>query len=428
MEINLKSYYIIILLILSITGAQNLYAQDFRATKIIRYNFDSVMRAEQARKKLAMLPKRDSIKLLINSLPADTAINLRFAGYYLDTLPDLFRFHSLKEINFSDNDIQKTNKADFKSPRLRTIDLAKNRISKIGFPVNDSVRYLYLSGNLLKKIPHSIKKLKNLEILGLANNQISRIPHFLKKMKHLKEIDLSGNKLSRLKRSYPIRLKHIQKVLMVGNHISTLPATIGRMKYVTSLNFSKNDLSSLPEQFGALKNLRHLLFYENKFRQIPACIFKLTKLKELDFYYNQIDSVPPQISNLVNLEQLYLSYNNIQALPESMGSLKHLKYIYVHNNKLTFLPSWVDELQSLQRIGFGHNELIRIPDFSKLHTLTDLDLQSNNIDRFPWKMLNSKTLKLLYIQNNPLILSSSDRDRLEKERNELQQKGVVINY
>ncbi|MBS4171081.1 leucine-rich repeat domain-containing protein [Neochlamydia sp. AcF95] len=71
---------------------------------------------------------------------------------------------------------------------------------------------------------------------------------------------------------------------------------------------------------------------------LPAEIGQLVNLKTLDLQQNSLTSLPPEIGQLSNLQNLYLSSNQLTALPVEIGQLSQLQDLSLSNNQLTVLP------------------------------------------------------------------------------------------
>ncbi|PLX04891.1 MAG: hypothetical protein C0595_01530 [Marinilabiliales bacterium] len=417
---------IIHLLILSLIFG-NIYAQDVLDFRKSKHEIDSIRNAYFLKRIEAKSADRDSIRLLLINKNPDSLSYLYLNNYYFDELPDLSKFNRLKTIKATNNLFEKLDKKSLKSDSLKKLILEANNLRRIKFPRNSNLRSLNLSSNEFKRIPRSIRKLKNLEVLTITNNNIKRIPRFIKRMDKLKELDLSGNNI-KLSKSSVKRLSNIEVILLIGNNLECLPENIGDLKSAKKINLAKNSISDLPSSFSKLSELNHIIFYKNNFSRIPPVIFKLTKLRELDFYYNNIDTIPDDIGNLKELRQLFLSYNKIKYLPSSLQNMDSLKYIYMHHNQLIMMPKWMSNMKSLQRIDFSYNNLFELADFSSLNNLVDLDLHSNNIERFPWETLELKNIKLFLIRDNPLILTQEEKLFLDNRRKSKEKIGEKFDF
>jgi internalin A len=386
-------------------------AQDLQEKKV--KNIDTSYRSHVVKMKNEAAEKRKLLLKEWENADIDSIYKVNFSKLHFEKVPDISRFTKLKVIEGVNNHIRILPKSTFKSDSLVKIIFSDNEIKRVRFKSNIKITSVTLSNNKLKRIPHSIRKLKQLRQLDLSDNQIKKIPRFLLKLDLLSEITLNYNQIRLTKRSVRY-LARINIILLAGNKLTELPENIDELTSARKLNFSKNELSVLPETFGNLDSLTSVIFYKNQFTEIPSEIFKLKKLGELDFYYNQINEIPNEIGDLTNLKQLFLSYNSISALPESMAKLKNLKYLYLHHNKLVIIPEWITQFSNLDRLDMSYNKIISLPNLSKIESLTEVDLQENQLEYFPWDLLEKENLKVLVIRNNPIILDQDEKKFLEQ--------------
>ncbi len=407
--------------------AFSLYAQESEAVKAFRAKNDSLIKAWQKEYEEQALLRRNAFMVYIDTIASDSLTVLNARNMELQTLPDLSRFKRLKQIQLEGHTLYQLPKATFKADSLTHIVVGHSKLEKIQFPTNRTVKVLSLHHNQLKRIPNSVRKLKNLRSLNLENNKIEHIPRFIKRMDSLKDINLNFNQLQLSKRSIK-RLAKIEAISLGGNKLTKLPVNMGKLRKTKSLNLGKNSISSLPSSFAKLKNLEQVIFYENKFTVFPEVVLSLKRLKHIDFYRNQLTSLPDALGELDQLEQLFFSFNQLATLPESLQKLEKMTYLYAHNNKLIVFPEWIANHKKLQRIGMSTNRIIQLPDLSLMPALTDLDVQNNLIDRFPWELLEKESIHLLILKDNAFNLNSKDRERLKSTSEKLEKKGSVLVY
>jgi len=400
-------------------------AQESEAAKAFRAKNDSLINAWRQEYEEQARLRRTAFLEMIDTIASDSLMVLSARNMELQTLSDLSRFKRLKQIHLEGHALEKLPKSTFRADSLTHIVAERSMLKKIRFPANKSVRVLSLQLNQLKRVPRSIRKLKNLQSLNLENNNIKRIPRFIKRMDSLKDINLNHNNI-RLNKRAARRLAHIGAVSLGGNKIQSLPENMGKMQGLKSLNLGKNQLHELPPSFAELKGLEQLIFYENKFSTFPAEVLELKKLKHIDFYYNQLTSLPEELGELSELEQLFMSFNQLTSLPNSLQKLENLTYLYVHNNQLVVIPNWIGQHQKLQRLGFSHNRLINLPDLSAMPALTDLDVQDNLIERFPRELIEKEGMHLLILKNNDFKLEKAEMETLKTTIEHLKKNGFVI--
>jgi Leucine-rich repeat (LRR) protein len=403
----------------------SVYAQESEAAKAFRAKNDSLVKAWQKEFEEEALLRRNAFLVRIDTIASDSLTVLNARSMELKTLPDLSRFKRLKQIQLEGHSLVQLPKSTFKADSLTHIVVGHSKLEKVQFPTNRSVKVLSLHHNQLKRVPYSVRKLKNLRSLNLEHNKIERIPRFIKRMDSLKDINLNFNQLQLNKRSIK-RLARIEAISLGGNKLKVLPENTGNLHKTKSLNLGKNSISSLPESFKKLENLEHIIFYENKFKVFPEAVLSLKRLKHIDFYRNQLTSLPDALDKLTHLEQLFISFNQLEALPESLQNLDSLTYLYAHNNKLIIFPEWIPNHKKLQRIGLSNNRIIQLPDLTLMPALTDLDVQNNLIDRFPWELLEKESIHLLILKDNAFNLDSKEREKLKIITEGLKENRTVV--
>ena len=391
----------------------------------VKIKYQKQLAAWEAERKKRETEAREAFLAELKIMNPDSVTRLNMKNLGLTELPDLSKFYRLKKIDASGNHIKHFKKQSFKSDSLSIVVLSGNPVKRICFPSGTHIKKLAMDNCNLKRIPCSIRKLKELHSLVLSKNQIRQVRSYVKRMEKLDELNLNFNRIEFNNKTVR-RAGQIRRVLFAGNNISTLPDNIDVMTGVRSLNLADNNLSEVPDSFGRLDSLQTIIFYKNRFHQIPTVIFELSNLKELDFYYNNLRSVPDKFDRLPNLTRIYLSFNKLTNLPETMGSLKKLKSLYVHHNQLTTIPQWVTGLPNLTVLDAGFNQLISVPDLSIIKPLEEVDLQSNNLEDIPWPLLKKTGLRRIFLRNNVFIKDGEDMIKLKKLVKERAARGVNI--
>ena len=88
---------------------------------------------------------------------------------------------------------------------------------------------------------------------------------------------------------------------------------------------------------------------------VPAVIGRLSALRTLDLGYNKLTSLPAEIGQLTSLTVLYLSCNKLTSLPAEIGQLTSLKGLSLVENQLTSLPAEIGQLTSLKLLHLDKN-------------------------------------------------------------------------
>ncbi|MEI7557485.1 MAG: hypothetical protein WCJ45_01145 [bacterium] len=72
----------------------------------------------------------------------------------------------------------------------------------------------------------------------------------------------------------------------------------------------------------------------NHITSLPESLGNLTSLGELNLYNNALVVLPESFGNLTSLAYLYLNSNALASLPESLTQLSNLNYININNNAI----------------------------------------------------------------------------------------------
>lgn len=140
-------------------------------------------------------------------------------------------------------------------------------------------------------------------------------------------------------KNLPLELLRYQNNLeilgVVRGDIKEVPAWVGKLGKLASVQFLDQEIKSLPQEIGDLKKLTHLKLGGNYLETLPKEIGGLTKLEVLLLQGNKLTSIPIEIGNLKNLRILDLSSNFLTTLPEEIKHLERLEYLYLGGNYLS---------------------------------------------------------------------------------------------
>jgi len=140
----------------------------------------------------------------------------------------------------------------------------------------ETLEFLDMTNNNLSTLPKTFEKLKNLKILFLSNNQFRELPTVLLECHQLSIIGFRNNQIDSLpENSLPLTTRWL---ILTDNNLSTLPDSIGELKYLQKFMLSGNQISSLPKSLLACKNLELFRLAANQMNALPSWLLTLPKL------------------------------------------------------------------------------------------------------------------------------------------------------
>lgn len=177
------------------------------------------------------------------------------------------------------------------------------------------LRFLMLSRNQLRELPHDLQAFSKIEMLDLADNHLTTLPPELGALQQLKGLDLSHNRLR------------------------ALPDSIGTLPSLEALRLDRNPLTALPATLTQLPHLEMLSLYGCKFAQFPSVVWELTSLKSLELGECNLRVLPSLLEGFAELESLGLRENPLTELPAWLGELKALRYLDLSLMPVRQLPA-----------------------------------------------------------------------------------------
>ena len=287
--------------------------------------------------------------------------------------------------------------------------------------IEDLVYLRTLDLSYTNKLPESIGKLTNLEVLDLSGTKIEELPESIGKLTNLENLYLSATNIEKLPKSIG-KLTNLKYLDLGGTNIEELPESIGKLTNLEVLDLSGTKIEELPESIGELTNLKYLDLSATNIEKLPKSIGKLTNLKYLYLGGTNIEKLPESIGKLTNLENLYLSATNIEKLPESIGKLTNLEWLDLSETKIKELPEWLGELINLQSLDLSSTKLKKLP-----YSLFQLDLEYKFEKYFSENGINLYQTQLTQM---PISLFMQDRSLIkayyEEERQLINESKVIL--
>lgn len=191
-----------------------------------------------------------------------------------------------------------------------------------------------------------------------------------------------------------------------GRNLKVFPPKILNAPNLRILLIADSKLSILPDSIYLLDQLEYLDISGNELTALPNSITKLP-LIHLNLNTNKLSKLPDSIGDLSKLVWLELDENELTLLPTSFVNLRELAHLNLDNNHLTSLPSGFEHLSKLKNLilsrnEFGDSEWVRV--VAQMPLLEQLDISATALKSLPSDFFKtiSKSLKLLYLTDNPL--------------------------
>ena len=154
------------------------------------------------------------------------------------------------------------------------------------FGLADSLEILDLNGTGLSELPADFGRLKKLRILFMSDNPVETLPEVLADCPALSMIGFKNCHISDV--PHGAIPKTVNWLILTGNRISELPASVGELPRLQKCMLAGNQLSTLPDTFAGGQNLELLRLSANRFEALPDFLFSLPKLSWLTFAGNPL--------------------------------------------------------------------------------------------------------------------------------------------
>ena len=149
------------------------------------------------------------------------------------------------------------------------------------FTLAETLEVLDMTDNHLDTLPDDFGKLKNLKILFLSNNLFKEVPTVLSACLNLSMIGFRNNHIDTLaENALPLSTRWL---ILTDNALTSLPESMGELKYLQKCMLSGNQLSHLPKSMKNCENLELLRIAVNAFTELPKMLLNLPKLSWLAY-------------------------------------------------------------------------------------------------------------------------------------------------
>ncbi|MEM7535202.1 MAG: leucine-rich repeat domain-containing protein [Chloroflexota bacterium] len=237
---------------------------------------------------------------------------------------------------------------------------------------------------------------------GNSNNLTGALPAAIGDLGNLTSLDLGPNQLSSIPTEID-NLSNLTTLYLYSNQLSSIPTEIGNLSNLTTLYLSSNQLSSIPTEIGNLSNLTRLSLDNNQLSSIPTEIGNLSELALLYLNQNQLNSLPSSVVNLTNLQYLSLQNNQLNNLPSGIGNFSNMIELWLYNNQLSEVPPEIGNLVNLKQLVLYSNQIRTVPTgIGNLSNLNLLALSHNQLESIPSELGNLSSLTWLSLSDNQL--------------------------
>lgn len=220
---------------------------------------------------------------------------------------------------------------------------------------NSSYAYVHLNASEkeIENVYEALQFYPHVRYLNLSTNQIKEVPH-IEKMHSLLLAELQSNT--------------IESALFTG-----LP---NHLVYLQSLNLNQNRIKELPESLQ-LPRLKKLSLNENEITSL-SFLEGHKSLVTLEARKNQLVNLVG-LCRLPRLTEIFLAENSIASF-KGIGILPKLTFLHLRNNHIKIIPDDLIDQPKLVKLNLRENaidvkeETLKLLNLSKLN---DLSLQEN---------------------------------------------------
>lgn len=152
------------------------------------------------------------------------------------------------------------------------------------FELADTLEVLNLNGNQLTDLPADLPRLKRLKVLFCSNNPFTLLPEVLGQCPALEMIGFKACAISQVPAaSLPSALRWL---ILTDNHIETLPEVFDGLPRLQKLMLAGNRLSRLPASLAHCVALELIRIACNHLDELPTWLLRLPRLAWLAFAGN----------------------------------------------------------------------------------------------------------------------------------------------
>ncbi|QJB33828.1 leucine-rich repeat domain-containing protein [Chitinophaga oryzae] len=287
---------------------------------------------------------------------------------------------------------------------LQCLDLSHNKLKTLPSFIAglQQLKVLKLNNNKLSGLPHLPQPLPLLEELHLGGNTLAALADSdLSMFPALKKLYLDGGQFTRLPASVT-RLSQLEILVLDNNgflKITDACRLLAGCGALRRLSMQNCDVSVSPDGLTALQQITALDLRKNMLRSIPH-MPRLTSIEcdwplPAPFYFNMIKD-RPDISSLQLFKILPYEEDGVRTLPANTGELQYLDSITFTD--LQRIPATVNKLAQLTSLSFINGEYAALPDLSGLQAIAHVLVSGTRFAAFPEFIYQLPALKTLTIE------------------------------
>jgi Leucine-rich repeat (LRR) protein len=201
------------------------------------------------------------------------------------------------------------------------------------------------------------------------------------------------------------KLTNLMALKLGNNHLTEIPSVFLDLPSLTYFSSANNPLTTINDSIGMLGSLRFIELYGTNFDTLPIALTGLERLQSLTIGQNKDTLfIPKEFSSLHNsLTELRIYSTILDTLTPEFTNLDKLQKIVFYKCGLTYFPYHVSKLASLKELWLDSNNITEIPRYiSNLQNLQILSLSGNKIQHVPSTICFLKNLEVLDLRGNPI--------------------------
>ena len=222
-------------------------------------------------------------------------------------------------------------------------------------------------------LPTQLGALTDLRVLYLDDNNLQgRLPAHLSD--RLVDLRLQHNYLTGSIPTEWSRLQLLQLLYLDNNQLTGSPQVLSELSLLHQLHLHRNQLTGrIPDDWSILLSVLYL--DGNQLTgSIPAQLGRLRYLQSLYLFDNDLTgSFPTELGMLDSLETLRVDHNHLTGgLPSELGLLDKLSTFYAHNNSLAGSVEPLTGMDRLERVRLHGNDFVGSLDLCQQESWTEL--------------------------------------------------------